>query len=84
MSAALSKPKFRSLIKRHFNKSITKEDSLSALNTSYTIEGVFIYIPKKIVAEKPKNLESSDGEDQHVRFHGAPDLISPKIAFHER
>ena len=53
MSAALSKPKFRSLIKSFFNKSITKEDSLSALNTSYAIEGAFINIPKNIIAEKP-------------------------------
>tara|TARA_B100001750_G_C15123902_1_gene406440 strand:- start:23 stop:178 length:156 start_codon:yes stop_codon:yes gene_type:complete len=37
-----------------------------------------------IIGEKPKNLESSDGEDQHVRFHGAPDLISLKIDFQVR
>ncbi len=53
MSSALTKPKFRSLIKSYFNKSIPKEDSLSALNTSYALEGVFIYIPKNIIAEKP-------------------------------
>jgi Fe-S cluster assembly protein SufD len=56
MSSALSKPKFRKLIKNYFNKSITKEDSLSALNTSYALEGAFIYIPKKIIAEKPIEL----------------------------
>ena len=56
MSSALSKPKFRKLIKNYFNKSIIKEDSLSALNTSYASEGAFIYIPKKIIAEKPIEL----------------------------
>ena len=53
MSAALSKPKFRNLIKNYFNKSVYKEDSLSALNTSYALEGAFIYVPKNVFAEKP-------------------------------
>ena len=56
MSAALSKPKFRDLIKNYFNKSVYKEDSLSALNTSYALEGAFIYVPKNVFAEKPIEL----------------------------
>ena len=45
MSAALSKAKYRSLIDTYFDK-ITNKDSLTALNTSYTLEGAYVYIPK--------------------------------------
>jgi Fe-S cluster assembly protein SufD len=53
MSAALSKPKYRSLINTYFNKIAPSDESLTALNTSYAKEGAFVYIPKKTVAEKP-------------------------------
>jgi Fe-S cluster assembly protein SufD len=53
MSAALSKAKYRTLIDTYFNKITNKEDSLTALNTSYTQEGAYVYIPKSVVAEKP-------------------------------
>ena len=36
MSAALSKTKYASVIKKHFNKSIEKSDSLSQLNTAFS------------------------------------------------
>ena len=53
MSAALSKAKYRKLIDTYFNKITDKQDSLTALNTSYTQEGAYVYIPKSVVAEKP-------------------------------
>ena len=53
MSAALSKAKYRNLIDTYFNKTTNKEDSLTALNTSYTQEGAYVHIPKSVVAEKP-------------------------------
>ena len=53
ISAALSKVKYRDLIHTYFNKTTNKEDSLTALNTSYTQEGAYVYIPKSVVAEKP-------------------------------
>ncbi|NBS18352.1 MAG: Fe-S cluster assembly protein SufD [Flavobacteriia bacterium] len=53
MSAALSKAKYRTLIDTYFNKITNAEDSLTALNTSYTQEGAYVYIPKSTVAEKP-------------------------------
>lgn len=53
ISAALSKAKYRDLIHTYFNKTTNKEDSLTALNTSYTQEGAYVYIPKSVVAEKP-------------------------------
>ena len=53
MSAALSKTKYASVIKKHFNKSIEKSDSLSQLNTAFSKEGAYVRIPKNIVLEKP-------------------------------
>ena len=53
MSAALSKNKYASVIKKHFNKSIEKSDSLSQLNTAFSKEGAYVRIPKNIVLEKP-------------------------------
>ena len=50
MSAALSKAKYRNLIDTYFNKITDKEDSLTALNTSYT-QGVPMFVPKSVVAE---------------------------------
>ncbi|MDA9597248.1 Fe-S cluster assembly protein SufD [Flavobacteriaceae bacterium] len=53
ISAALSKAKYRDLIHTYFNKTTNEEDSLTALNTSYTQEGAYVNIPKSVVAEKP-------------------------------
>lgn len=52
MSAALSKPKYRLIIENYFNKAATK-DSFSSLNTAFSSEGAYIYIPKNKVVEKP-------------------------------
>ena len=52
MSSALSKPKYKSVIKKYFNK-IAKQDNLTSLNTAFTNEGAYIYIPKNVEVEKP-------------------------------
>jgi Fe-S cluster assembly protein SufD len=64
MSAALSKPKYRSLINTYFNKIAPSDESLTALNTSYAKEGAFVYIPKKTVAEKPIEIIHFSSGDQ--------------------
>ena len=64
MSAALSKPKYRSLINTYFNKIAPSNESLTALNTSYAKEGAFVYIPKKTVAEKPIEIIHFSSGDQ--------------------
>ena len=53
MSAALTKPKYKSLIDRYFNQIADTQDSLSALNTAFAREGAYIYVPPSVVAEKP-------------------------------
>lgn len=52
MSAALTKPKYRLVIENYFNKIATK-DGLSSLNTAFSAEGAYIYIPKNKLVEKP-------------------------------
>ena len=53
LSAALSKPKYKKVIKKYFNKIALKNDSLTSLNTSFTKEGAYIFIPKTVISEKP-------------------------------
>ncbi|MGB1534712.1 MAG: Fe-S cluster assembly protein SufD [Flavobacteriaceae bacterium] len=53
LSAALSKPKYKTVIDSYFNKIAPQGESMTALNTSYAKEGAYIYIPKSTVAEKP-------------------------------
>ena len=65
MSAALSKAKYRKFIDSYFNKIANIKDSLTALNTSFTQEGAYIYVPKSVVAEKPIELiHFSTGEEK--------------------
>ncbi|MEK9603698.1 MAG: Fe-S cluster assembly protein SufD [Flavobacteriaceae bacterium] len=65
ISAALTKAKYRGLINNYFNKITNKEDSLTALNTSYTLEGAYVYIPKSVVAEKPiEIIHFSTGQEK--------------------
>ena len=53
LSAALSKPKYKKIIKKYFNKVVPQDESLASLNTSYTQEGAYVYIPKDIHPEDP-------------------------------
>ncbi|MGB2397566.1 MAG: Fe-S cluster assembly protein SufD [Flavobacteriaceae bacterium] len=53
LSAALTKPKYQDVIKKYFNQTAEKEDSLTALNTSFAKEGAYVFVPKSVVAEKP-------------------------------
>ncbi len=52
MSSALTKPKYKAVIENYFNK-IAKQDNLTSLNTAFSSEGAYIYIPKNVEVEKP-------------------------------
>ena len=52
MSSALSKPKYRLIIEKYFNK-IASKDGLSSLNTAFSAEGAYIHIPKNKLVQKP-------------------------------
>lgn len=53
MSSALTKPKYKMLIDSYFNQIASKEESLTSLNTAFSLEGAYINIPKSKVVEKP-------------------------------
>lgn len=53
MSSALTKPKYKMVIDSYFNQIASKEDSLTSLNTAFSLEGAYINIPKSKVVEKP-------------------------------
>ena len=55
LSAALTKPKYKPVIDKYFNK-IAKEDSLTSLNTAFAKEGAYIYVPKSKVVSKPVQI----------------------------
>ena len=53
MSAALTKPLYKAVIDVYFNRIASKDDSLTSLNTAFSKEGAYIYIPKNKVPKKP-------------------------------
>ncbi|NJB37152.1 MULTISPECIES: Fe-S cluster assembly protein SufD [Flavobacteriaceae] len=53
MSAAFSKPMYKEVIEKYFNKVASKDESLTTLNTAFSREGAYIYIPKSKAPRKP-------------------------------
>ena len=53
MSSALTKPKYKMVIDEYFNKIANSEDSLTSLNTAFSMEGAYVHVPKSKVVEKP-------------------------------
>ncbi|MDP5001389.1 MAG: Fe-S cluster assembly protein SufD [Flavobacterium sp.] len=53
MSSALTKPKYKMIVDTYFNQIANKEDSLTSLNTAFSLEGAYVNIPKSKVVEKP-------------------------------
>ena len=65
LSAALSKSKYKKTINKYFNKIVPDDQSLASLNTSYTQEGAYIYIPKSVLPEDPVQiLHFSSGKNK--------------------
>jgi Fe-S cluster assembly protein SufD len=56
MSAALTKPMYKPVIDVYFNKVASKEESLTTLNTAFSREGAYIYIPKNKAPKKPVEI----------------------------
>jgi Fe-S cluster assembly protein SufD len=52
MSSTLNKPKYKSIIKKYFNK-VAPQENMTALNTAFSYEGAYVKIPKGVAAEKP-------------------------------
>ncbi|MEX0313357.1 MAG: Fe-S cluster assembly protein SufD [Allomuricauda sp.] len=53
MSSAFNKPMYKQIIELYFNKVASKDESLTTLNTAFSKEGAYIYIPKNKAPRKP-------------------------------
>ena len=53
MSSLLSKPKYKMILDNFYNTITPKDDSLTSLNTAFTVEGAYINVPKGKVVDKP-------------------------------
>lgn len=56
MSAALTKPMYQPVLDVYFNKVASREESLTTLNTAFSREGAYIYIPKNKAPKKPVEI----------------------------
>ncbi|RYF98814.1 MAG: Fe-S cluster assembly protein SufD, partial [Chitinophagaceae bacterium] len=56
MSSALTKPKYKEVIDKYFNKIANLDDSMTSLNTAFASEGAYVNIPKNKVADKPVEI----------------------------
>ncbi|MBT8264608.1 MAG: Fe-S cluster assembly protein SufD, partial [Muriicola sp.] len=56
MSSALSKPMYKPVVDVYFNKIASNEESLTTLNTAFSREGAYIYIPKNKAPKKPVEI----------------------------
>lgn len=56
MSSALTKPMYKQIIDVYFNKVASKDESLTSLNTAFSREGAYIYIPKNKMPKKPVEI----------------------------
>ena len=56
MSSALTKPMYKPVIDVYFNKVASKDESLTTLNTAFSREGAYIYIPKQKMPKKPVEI----------------------------
>jgi Fe-S cluster assembly protein SufD len=53
MSSALNKPMYKQIIDVYFNKIASQDESLTTLNTAFSKEGAYIYIPRNKMPKKP-------------------------------
>jgi Fe-S cluster assembly protein SufD len=56
MSSALTKPMYKPVIDVYFNKIASREETLTTLNTAFSREGAYIYIPKNKAPKKPVEI----------------------------
>lgn len=56
MSTALTDPKYKEVIEKHFNQAVPKDETLISLNTAFASEGAYIHVSKNTVVNKPIQL----------------------------
>ena len=81
MSAALTKPMYKQIIDVYFNKIASKDESLTTLNTAFSREGAYIYIPKNKMPKKPiEILNFSSGNEASLMLHPRNLIIAEENA----
>jgi len=67
LSSALTRPKYKMIVDNYFNSIAKENNSLSELNTAFSVEGAFINIPKNTIVPKPiQILNFSTGCEKEV------------------
>jgi Fe-S cluster assembly protein SufD len=74
MSSTLNKPKYKSIIKKYFNK-VAPQENMTALNTAFSYEGAYIKIPKGVAAEKPIQILNFSTGNEHALMIQPRNLI---------
>ncbi len=81
MSAALTKPMYKPVIDVYFNKIASKDESLTTLNTAFSREGAYIYIPKNKMPKKPiEILHFSTGNEASLMLQPRNLIIAEENA----
>ncbi len=52
-SSVLTKPNYKDVLEKYYNKTTDSNETLTSLNTAFAQEGGFIRIPKNKIAQKP-------------------------------
>jgi Fe-S cluster assembly protein SufD len=67
LSSALTRPKYKMVVDNYFNTIAKDNNSLTELNTAFSVEGAFINIPKNTIVSKPiQILNFSTGSENEV------------------
>ena len=67
LSSALKQPKYKMILDHYFGTVASDKDSLTALNTAFSREGVFVNVPKNTVLPKPiQVLHFSTGSEKEI------------------
>ncbi len=65
MSSAFTKPMYAEVIAKYFNRIARKDESLTQLNTAFSKEGAYIFIPKGKAPRKPIEIvHFATGQEQ--------------------
>jgi Fe-S cluster assembly protein SufD len=70
MSSAMNKMVHQPVIENFYGKIADKNESLVALNTAFTKDGAFIYVPDNVILSKPIQIMFlSTANDTEVMYH---------------
>lgn len=70
LSCAMEKTVHQPVIENFYNKIAPKDESFTALNTAFSHDGAYIFVPEKTILSKPIQLMFfSTAKEQEVMYH---------------